>query len=63
MQWISAKDRLPEKQTRVLVRTTDGYSGTTVGWILWDEWYTDLGQQSKGVTHWMPLPESPKEES
>ena len=61
--WISVKDRLPEKQTRVLVRTAETYTGTTVGWIMWGKWVTDVGEQSKTVTHWTPLPEPPKEDA
>ena len=35
--------------------------GTSVGWILWGEWMTDIGPSAGKITHWMPLPESPKE--
>lgn len=60
--WVSVEDRLPEKQMRVLVRCNPG--GTVVGWLLWDGWMTDFGNAYNGngeVTHWMPLPEPPKE--
>lgn len=56
-QWISVKDRLPEEsENRYLVRLEDGFIGTAVwddGWELWN----DSGE----VTHWMCLPEPPKE--
>lgn len=54
-RWIPAKDRLPEEKQRVLVRCKT--VGTTVGWRLWGEWMTDLGDGGSEVTHWMPLPE------
>ena len=57
-EWISVKDRLPEKKQRVIVRCRT--VGTTVGWILWREWLTDLGKGCSDVTHWMPLPEPPE---
>ena len=59
--WISVKDRLPEVGERVLiyVPATDGDC---------DHWIADFQMQGKwqmfgyNATHWMPLPESPKEE-
>lgn len=71
-QWISVKDRLPErKSVDYLVATrikTDGTRGFNIAWIngndgAWssnDEWICD-GREV--VTHWMPLPEPPKENS
>ena len=59
MDWISVKDRLPEEKQRVIVRCSK--VGTTVGWILWGKWMTDLGRGCSDVTHWMPLPKPPKE--
>lgn len=57
--WISVKDRLPEKKGDYLTYNTDG--------IVWPHWYDngwvdDLGYKMKSVTHWMSLPEPPKEE-
>lgn len=56
MNWISVKDRLPEPTYCVLVVTDDGYIevdalGNDGEWM----GYCD-------ITHWMPLPEPPKEE-
>lgn len=59
-EWISVKDRLPGEKQRVIVRCST--IGTTVGWILWGEWMTDLGRGCSNVTHWMPLPEAPTEQ-
>lgn len=68
--WISVKDRLPkQKWTNYLVATkiqTDGTRGFNIAWVnddngVWksnDEWICD-GREI--VTHWMPLPEPPKE--
>lgn len=58
-EWISVKERLPEEQQRVIVRCER--IGTSVGWILWGEWMTDIGPSAGKITHWMPLPDPPKE--
>ena len=72
--WISIKDRLPERigldddmTEYVLVCETApsgnkyvsvcGYEAT--GWSDWDNFGTI---NPKNITHWMPLPEPPKEE-
>ena len=62
MEWISVKDRLPELANdydvvHVLIYLDDGFiTGADYekdGFELW----ADSGE----VTHWMPLPEPPKE--
>ena len=71
-QWISVKDRLPEDDTKVLVLTPKGrmrVARVTVphqrinkrydpleAW-----WWVDGFDRSVNATHWMPLPEPPKE--
>lgn len=69
-QWVSVKDRLPERKwTDYLVATrvqTDGTKGVNIAWLndddgVWssnDKWICD-GREI--VTHWMPLPELPKD--
>lgn len=57
-RWILVTERLPEKQQRVIVRCKT--VGTTVGWIMFGEWVTDLGPECGEVTHWMPLPGAPE---
>lgn len=61
MEWISVKDDLPKKRTRVLV--SDGQLVTQA--IInhrgdWANWYTIDNEYFNDVTHWMPLPEPPK---
>ena len=65
--WISVDERLPEKHVEVLICTEDygknelGFANTAV----WDgsEWIEtwNLKESIHYVSHWMPLPEPPKE--
>ena len=56
-EWVSVKDRQPcVEECRYLICLNDGFIATAIwdnGWNLW----ADAGE----VTHWMPLPEPPKE--
>ena len=56
-EWVSVKDRQPcVEECRYLICLNDGFIATAIwdnGWNLW----ADAGE----VTHWMPLPEAPKE--
>ena len=65
--WISVKDRLPEEEGTYLVFPRDPcgvvtiawYSGPEDGWLALDgNFYAD-----GVVTHYMPRPEPPKEET
>ena len=56
-EWVSVDERLPEEKQRVIVRCE--CVGTSVGWILWGNWMTDIGPGAGKVTHWMPLPAPP----
>ena len=56
-EWVSVEERLPEEKQRVIVRCER--VGTSVGWILWGRWMTDIGPDAGEVTHWMPLPAPP----
>jgi hypothetical protein len=64
MEWISVKDRLPEKMVMVLIYDKYGFSidrmvnKTPTGWPVFDG---DEFQHNLDVTHWMPLPEPPKQ--
>ena len=73
-KWIPVAERLPELKTKVLIYGGNhpiwvngvkkpmpaihtGYTrGEDEGWFTWDESYV-----ISNVTHWMPLPEPPKE--
>lgn len=66
-KWISVKDELPPKGQRVLALERGKVKIVWFGRI-WpshpDMWHNDYGQTMVGaeVTHWMPLPEPPKED-
>lgn len=57
-EWISVKDRLPNENIRVLVYAKQGsYINLKVDYICnGGMWFNSMM-----VTHWMPLPELPKE--
>lgn len=73
-KWISVKDRLPDRDgltddeteyVLVCENTETGYQNVSVcgyektGWSDWD----NFGTINSGlITHWMPLPEAPKED-
>ena len=68
-KWISVKERLPVKQFRVIVRT--GHGLVTTGWRSYhvdvrggELWEVDEAHNyHNDVTHWMPLPKEPKEDT
>lgn len=70
MNWISVKERLPEEETDVLLCFEDGTMIVGFYLVLFDEtiwnaikdieWYSEC---EATPTHWMPLPELPKEET
>lgn len=57
-RWIPVEERLPEKHQGVIVHCKDGY----VTLMCYDgrDWSWN-GKQDNSGTHWMPLPEPPKE--
>lgn len=63
--WISVKDRLPDEQGTFLVFRKEPYGMITIAWYSGHEngWLAlDGGFYADGVlTHYMPLPEPPKE--
>ena len=67
-EWISVKDKLPEINTDVLIcrgyRKRDVISLYT--YLGHDEWEDEYGYWSRtddeGITHWMSLPEPPRED-
>lgn len=56
-EWISVKDRLPEEKTRVLVFVPHSSIKIDTDRIVGRIWVRWNGH----ITHWMPLPEPPKE--
>ena len=55
-EWISVEQRLPDRDGKYLVYTSKGF--------IFAQGYcctNSFGFESWDVTHWMPLPEAPKE--
>lgn len=65
-KWISVKDRLPEDQRSVLTVNGHGEIRTMGLWSKFgDEWtwvHNFCTMHYNDITHWMPMPEPPKEE-
>ena len=55
--WISAKDRLPEANTKVLTKGTYGFLICSLSTL--DEWETgaNVYEERLAITHWMPIPD------
>lgn len=65
MEWISVKDRLPDgPETDFIVCNKDGPTFAIYGKKSkkFYNFYERISWEVKGVTHWMPLPELPKNE-
>ena len=67
-EWISVKDKLPLNSKNILIYSKDwgvGYGWYTAGQG-WYYCYHDgdgfIYTSGNDITHWMPLPELPKEE-
>lgn len=61
-QWISVEDRLPEDGQRVITFRNGIYEFQSFekrrnGWMNDENWFWSMAT----VTHWMPLPQPPKE--
>lgn len=60
--WISVKDRMPEKSGRYLVYAKEGERETHRTIAPFQKAFHLSGRRAYWkVTHWMPLPEPPKE--
>ena len=64
-EWISVKDRLPEEKVNCIVHYKHAYCNNDGYWAIGFCYYD--GEKFKLdpayiVTHWMPIPEPPKEE-
>lgn len=75
-EWISVKDRMPGRYETVLIAilTVNGYGDpaklVTIGGYdhsekRWEQYTSTDRQLCRGetVTHWMPLPDPPEEET
>jgi hypothetical protein len=61
MEWISVKDRLPEKENEEVI-CYDGkivFTGVEYSKKNDFEWI-ECGYKPKNITHWMPLPNPPQ---
>lgn len=61
IEWISVKDRLPEKEGAYIVYKTNI---THLFVAIWNgkEWNSFINRTPlKRITHWIPLPEPPQE--
>lgn len=70
-KWISVKEKLPEKNTYVLMAASSGYVTTTFytepTYYKTDckvsAWFEHANNKCYVVTHWMPLPKAPERNS
>ena len=63
-RWISVEERLPEDGIDVIVYTDRCGGNVEYAYYRYDicAWFKDCILLIYNVTHWMPLPEPPKEE-
>lgn len=63
-EWIPVTERLPEESGMYIVTANDGHA-QRVSFVLWQKknrtWNLVGARSYWRVTHWMPLPEPPKE--
>ncbi len=66
-EWINVKDRLPNREQKVLCCSRQG--DLFIGKYLDAEYVKGIAafidavkDYARGTTHWMPLPEPPKED-
>lgn len=59
MEWISVRERFPDEDYPVLVY---GLTDCDIARFYPTEgWYSEAWGDVKGITHWMQLPDPPKE--
>lgn len=63
MKWIDVKDKLPEAFQPVIIcrANKDGQKKVEAGMLDVNGWWKIYGTRTKSVTHWMPMPEAPRE--
>lgn len=63
-EWIPVTDRLPEESGMYIVTANDGHA-QRVSFVLWQKknrmWNLTGARSYWRVTHWIPMPEPPKE--
>ena len=68
-RWISVTERLPEKNGKYLcnIKRFGQYAGMQYYYVdvlvFQEDYFFEDGIGTERVTHWMPLPEPPKEET
>ena len=63
-KWISVEERLPENDDNYLVFTSDRNAAEIATYYGDGEWLThDFINLTPLVTHWMPIPQMPKEDA
>ena len=63
-RWISVEERMPEAHKNVLIHVTTpiGRWNTEIDCMDEQGWVLNADSEQYHITHWMPLPEPPKEE-
>lgn len=66
IKWIKCSERMPELGKPVLVVSSMGsvVQNNVYEWdgVTWCDFWAEYGEHAKEVfSHWMPLPEAPKE--
>lgn len=69
MEWISVKDEFPDLEEEVLVYQPENDDMVCIGYLMQNPrtekiyWNKQNGiEEIHGVTHWLQIPEPPKEE-
>lgn len=63
-EWISVKERLPEQAGKYLIAALEQGKYTHITTVYFGRHFTMTGRMAYWkVTHWMPIPEPPKEET
>lgn len=62
-RWIPVEERMPEdgKNVLIFVRTMSMWWHMEVDWHTGNSWHNNAETDWNKITHWMPLPEPPKE--
>lgn len=64
--WIPCSERMPEEETYTIIYCPHSWQKCRVGFFTQKHWYVEdidtILKPNDSVTHWMPLPETPKGE-